>query len=98
MSLTADSMSIADQIARDGGRQVRRYVNESVSRTAREAGANELEPCDFVCECGSQLHGGRADAARKLRRGVAPGLDLRARQRGLHSLCRLTRRPGAVLT
>jgi hypothetical protein len=53
MSLTADSMSIADQIARDGGRQVRRYVNESVSRTAREAGANELEPCDFVCECGS---------------------------------------------
>ncbi len=52
MSLTADSMSIADQIARDGGRQVRRYVNESLSRTAREAGASGLEPCDFVCECG----------------------------------------------
>jgi hypothetical protein len=52
MSLTADSMSIADHIARDGGRQVRRYVNESLSRTAREAGASGLEPFDFVCECG----------------------------------------------
>jgi hypothetical protein len=52
MSLTADSVSIADEIARAGGRQVRRYVNESLSRTAREAGASGLEPCDFVCECG----------------------------------------------
>jgi len=52
MSLTANSTSVADEIAREGGRQVRRYVNESLSRTAREAGTSELEPCDFVCECG----------------------------------------------
>lgn len=52
MSLTADSMSIADEIARGGGRQVRRYVNESLSLKAREGGSSGSEPCDFVCECG----------------------------------------------
>ncbi len=53
MSLTVDSTSIADEIARAGGRQVRRYVNESLSRTARQAGGSGIEQCDFVCECGS---------------------------------------------
>ena len=52
MSLTEDSTSTADELARAGGRQIRRYVNESLSRAAKEAGASELEPCDFLCECG----------------------------------------------
>lgn len=52
MSLTVDSMSLADELARAGGRKVRRYVNESLSRAARQAGADDLELCDFVCECG----------------------------------------------
>ncbi len=52
MSSRSNSTSIAEERAHAGGRQIRRYVNESLARTAREAGGHGPEPCDFVCECG----------------------------------------------
>ena len=52
MTATSKTQGIADQLARAAGQKVRRYVNESVYRTALDAGANELAVRDFVCECG----------------------------------------------
>jgi hypothetical protein len=52
MPAISNASSTADDLARAGGRKVRRYVNESVYRTAREAGAADLDVRDFVCECG----------------------------------------------
>ena len=52
MSLIEGPTSTADELARAGGRQIRRYVNESLARAAKEARASEHELCDFLCECG----------------------------------------------
>jgi hypothetical protein len=45
-------LPIADQLAHAGGRKVRRHVNESIYRTAREAGGDAGTSRRFVCECG----------------------------------------------
>jgi hypothetical protein len=52
MLLTANSASLADELAQAGGRDVRRYVNESLARAASERDASGTEALDFVCECG----------------------------------------------
>ena len=54
MDATSDRISIADELAVAAGRKVRRYVNESVYRTAKDAGAGEFAVRDFVCECGDR--------------------------------------------
>ena len=45
-------LPIADQLAHAGGRKVRRHVNESIYRTAWDAGARAKAKRRFVCECG----------------------------------------------
>lgn len=37
MAVTTDRRSVADELARAGGRKIRRYVNESIYRAAKEA-------------------------------------------------------------
>lgn len=53
MTVTTDGRSVADELARAGGRKIRRYVNESIYRAAKEADASDGAVREFVCECGN---------------------------------------------
>ena len=52
MAATGRRLSLADEIARTGGRKIRRYVNESIYRAATRGELDRQAVFEFVCECG----------------------------------------------